>query len=554
MSVVGTAETIADREPNYGSHHRSRCLEQSHMLKGEHMTATARTSAEEDRLVAVRSRLVAELGADAVLADDKAVEFHDPYATEGTPTPTPSLVVQPGSVEDVQAVVRIANEFAVPLWTSSQGRNFGYGGAAPIDGGSISVNLRRMNRVLEIDEVGGYAVVEPGVSFQGMYSELKARGTKLWMSVPDLGWGSIVGNTADHGMGYTQFGDHAGGVAGMEVVLADGEVVRTGLWAIPDNALGARAKRGFGPSIDSLFLQSNFGIITKMGIWLMPEPEAFTAGSVVLDDVDQLPALIDALSPLVQDGTIQGLPLIVSSPEPDGGRLGPLDDTTGRSREQKLSAAFPPGRINARIAFYGHRSLIAAREAIVRAAVAHIPRHSVDLRTYTGDVDPAQVHPLDLVPAGIPNMFLLDMLHKHFGSTIGHLDYSPIIPFTGSAAAEHEAVVRAVARELDVTVAIGWVAQSRSLIGMAMIFFDTEDPVEAVRARTAAERLIERAAERGWSEYRSHVTLHEQVASHYSANNGSLRRLYTKLKDSLDPVGVLSPGSHGIWPSSHPQT
>lgn len=514
------------------------------------MSALLSTEDREARLGQARARLAEALGAEYVLDDERAGEFHDPYATDSTPTPRPSLVVQPGSVEEVQAVVRIASDLGIPLWTSSQGRNFGYGGAAPVVDGSISVNLRRMNQVLELNEQGGYAILEPGVSFEQLYGEIKSRGAKLWISVPDLGWGSVVGNTAEHGVGYTQFGDHAAAVAGLEVVLASGEVLRTGLWALPNNALGARAKRGFGPSVDSLFLQSNFGIITKMGIWLMPEPETFTVGSVIIDHSDQIPALIDALSPLVQDGTIMGSPLIVSCPEPEGGRLGPFDDTTGRSKKQKMSAVFPPGRVNARIGFYGHPSLVQAREAIVRDAVSHIPGVTVDLRTYPGGVDPAAVHPLDLVPAGIPNMLLLDLLKKHFGPAVGHFDFSPIIPFTGEAAARHEAMVMEVLDRHDLACGFGWIAQPRSLIGACMVIFDSADPEEAARARAAVDEMITRAAAWGWSEYRGHVTIQDRIASLYSAGDGALPRFYSTLKNALDPAGVLSPGSHGIWPSA----
>lgn len=509
-------------------------------------------NAEDDTAAAerLRTRLADVVGADHVLGGDAAAEFLDPWATRLTPTPEPALVVQPASVEEVQAILRVAGELAVPVWPSSQGRNYGYGGAAPVVGGSISLNLRRMNRVLDLDESGGYAIVEPGVSFAELYAEITRRNLKLWISTPDLGWGSVVGNTAEHGLGYTAFGDHASAVAGMEVVLPDGSVLRTGLWALPNNALGARAKRGFGPSVDSLFLQSNFGVITKLGIWLTPAPEAFTVGSVILDDAAHISALIDALAPLVQDGTIQGHPLIVSSPEPQGGRRDPMDDTSGASKKQKMSAVFPPGRVNARVGFYGHPSLIRAREAIVRAAVAHIPGALVDLRTYPGDVDPQQVHPLDLVPAGIPNQFLLDMLRKHFGPTVGHFDFSPIIPFTGEAAAKHEAMVMEVLDRHDLVAGFGWIAQSRSLIGACMIIFDSTDPDEAARARAAADEMIDRAAEWGWSEYRGHVAIHDRIASLYSAGDGALHRFYTRVKDAVDPAGILAPGSHGIWPSA----
>ncbi|MEA2177465.1 MAG: 4-cresol dehydrogenase (hydroxylating) flavoprotein subunit, partial [Solirubrobacteraceae bacterium] len=130
------------------------------------------------------------LGADAVLTSPgELAEFGDPYAPAGSDEQEAAAVVQPASVEEVQAVVHIAREHGVSLWTTSQGRNNGYGGSAPRVRGSVVVNLRRMNRVLEVDEEHAYAVVEPGVSFFDLYEAV--RGRKLWISTPDLGWGSV---------------------------------------------------------------------------------------------------------------------------------------------------------------------------------------------------------------------------------------------------------------------------------------------------------------------------------------------------------------------------
>ena len=67
------------------------------------------------------------------------------------------------------------------------------------------VSLRNMNRVLEIDEELAYAVVEPGVRWFDLYDAIQAGGHKLMLSVPDLGWGSVVGNTLDNGITYLPF-------------------------------------------------------------------------------------------------------------------------------------------------------------------------------------------------------------------------------------------------------------------------------------------------------------------------------------------------------------
>ena len=90
------------------------------------------------------------------------------------------------------------------------------------------------------------------------------------VSVPDLGWGSVVGNALENGATYLPTGSDMAAACGMEVVLPSGELLRTGMGAMPGNRAWHVYKRSLGPSLDTLFMQSNFGIVTKMGVWLMP--------------------------------------------------------------------------------------------------------------------------------------------------------------------------------------------------------------------------------------------------------------------------------------------
>jgi len=108
-----------------------------------------------------------------------------------------SAAVAPASVEEVQAVVRVANELRIPIYPISTGRNLGYGGAAPALSGSVVLDLKRMNRVLDVSESNASALVEPGVSYFDLYRHIQERGIKLWMDQPDPGWGRPVGNTLD---------------------------------------------------------------------------------------------------------------------------------------------------------------------------------------------------------------------------------------------------------------------------------------------------------------------------------------------------------------------
>jgi hypothetical protein len=76
-----------------------------------------------------------------------------------------SAAVAPDSVEQVQKVARVANALKIPIYPISTGRNLGYGGSAPNLSGSVVLDLKRMNRVLEVSERNAWALVEPGVSY-----------------------------------------------------------------------------------------------------------------------------------------------------------------------------------------------------------------------------------------------------------------------------------------------------------------------------------------------------------------------------------------------------
>ena len=112
------------------------------------------------------------VGADWVFtSDDDVALYRDAYSPlwNEPEEKVASAAVAPESVEQVQEIVRIANEFRIPLYPISTGRNLGYGGSAPVLSGSVVLDLKRMNRILEVDERNAYALVEPGVSYFDLY-------------------------------------------------------------------------------------------------------------------------------------------------------------------------------------------------------------------------------------------------------------------------------------------------------------------------------------------------------------------------------------------------
>src|SRR5262249_44280972 len=174
------------------------------------------------------------VGDEFVYTGETLSGYTDPYSiVADDDAHAPSAAVAPASTEQVQAIVRAANQYSVPLWPVSCGKNFAYGGASPRMAGTVVLDLKRMNRILEVSEGDGYALVEPGVSYFDLYDHIQAKAYKLWLDVPDPGWGSVIGNALERGVGYTPYGDHFMMQCGMEVVLANGEVLRTGMGALP---------------------------------------------------------------------------------------------------------------------------------------------------------------------------------------------------------------------------------------------------------------------------------------------------------------------------------
>jgi FAD/FMN-containing dehydrogenase len=156
-----------------------------------------------------------------------------------------------------------------------------------------------MNRVLEVNENNASALVEPGVNYFDLYRHIQERNLKVWIDCPDPGWGSVMGNALDGGGGWTAspYRDHFASHCGMEIVLADGELVRTGMGAMPNAKSWQQHKWGYGPWVDGLFRQSNMGVVTKMGFWLMPRPQAYLSGTASVYRFRDIVALIETLEP-----------------------------------------------------------------------------------------------------------------------------------------------------------------------------------------------------------------------------------------------------------------
>ena len=500
-------------------------------------------------------RFARELTPERVLSTPESMtEFRDPFSYRTWDDKAAAAVVLPQSVEEIQAVLAIARECRIPLWTHSTGRNNGYGGPGPRLRGCVILSLRGMNRVLEIDPTLGYAVVEPGVRWFDLYNAIQEAGLDLMVSVADLGWGGPVGNTLENGITYLPYAVDWNVHCGMEVVLANGDVMRTGMGAMPGNRAWNVYRRGLGPSVDPLFLQSNYGIVTKMGIWLMPRPEVYMPMWLRVWRDDDIAALLDTLRELALDDTIRMIPTILNTLNMAAVRTSRADWYEGEGPVpepviDRIAKELEIGRWMMRCALYGDAAVVDHRFAKVKAAFERIPGCDIRGTRFTREEFETIEAPGEKIMAGIPNMAWDHITRWAGGTTGGHIGFSPVVPMTGEDALRVRDLLRGLVEGAGLDYLAGLLpVNGRSFIHIAMLMFDTDNESQTRRAYDVAKRMVVEAAEHGFGEYRAHVDFMDEAARQYSFGDHAYMRFCERIKDALDPDGILSPGKNGIWP------
>ncbi len=193
----------------------------------------------------------------------------------------PDAVVSPETTEEVSRVLALANRESIPVVPRGLGSGLA-GGSIPIHGG-IVLNMTRMNRIVEIDRINMVAVVQAGVVTSDLQAEVAKQGLYYPPDPSSQRHSSIGGNIACNAGGphCLKYGVTADYVMGLEVVLADGRVLRTG---------GKTIKHAVGYHLAHLFIGSEgtLGVITEATLKLIPPPKATCTAMAVF------PKLIDA--------------------------------------------------------------------------------------------------------------------------------------------------------------------------------------------------------------------------------------------------------------------
>lgn len=242
----------------------------------------------------ILTSLVAIVGEDYVSnrPEELYIYSRDPGAQKPRKV---DYVVMPKTVEEVQKIVMLANKEKIAITPMGGGLTLS-ALTVPIKGG-IVLDMKRMDRIIEVNENSRYAVIEAGVTQAALRTYLEKNYPHLQHSTPESPpTVTIVGNVLIHGHGHLtpRYGVNSQMVNGMEVVLPTGKVCKLGSCSISPYWFS----RDPLPDLMGLFLGwfGTTGIVTKLSIQLFPKPKFRDLLIFSSDNVDLMPELVSKIA------------------------------------------------------------------------------------------------------------------------------------------------------------------------------------------------------------------------------------------------------------------
>ncbi|MCP4306205.1 MAG: FAD-binding oxidoreductase, partial [bacterium] len=440
----------------------------------------------------------------------------------------------------------------------STGKNWGLGSRLPVRSPSVLVDLSGMNRILDFDETLGTITVQPGVTFAQIDGFLAQRHSNLFLAPtggsPDA---SLLANALERGDGNGIYGDRANAVAGLEVVLPNGDIVHTGFRRFGQGRLAATHRYGVGPALDGLFFQSNLGVVTEATCWLQPKPAYFQGFSCTLASDAELPGLLNAVRDLTLSGTIPSGSFAVWN------RYKRLAAKT-TYRDDAIGGKTPlsPEQLGAKATWMASCSLYADSQAIGRA------QRELVQAMLGGLVEQIRFFDRDHPPSGFSGTFpaftstganLRTAYWRKSEVPDGPLDLDrdrcgvlwlcPAAPFCGETITEIFTLSESLALAQGFEAHLGLNPTSgRSVNIFIALMFDLDLVGESEKAMACHDALMAALVARGHLPYRLGVQSMHAVPQ----GAGAYARLLNEIRQVVDPCGILAPGRYAFDGSQRP--
>ncbi|GAB6054332.1 FAD-binding oxidoreductase [Magnetospira thiophila] len=512
------------------------------------------------------------MAAEDVISDADGIASYT-QNTSGLVRSVPGIV-KPKSTEQVQQVVQAANSHKMPLYSFSRGRNWGMGSKLPVKDGCVLVDLSGMDKIHEVNDTFGYAVIEPGVTQRQLSEHLKAMKSRFFLDVTGSGAEtSILGNMMERGVAYNTLRIEL--LQQMQVVLGTGEVLETGFGHYAGNKVQNICKFGIGPGLESLFVQSNFGIVTRISFKLVPIPDFQATFVVSLKRKEDLGDLADAMRELTQQGLMESVvhvgnarrsqvtvtPIIYNYMKQQG--MNPTREDAEKVVNSQLS-----GDWSALGCVMGTRGHVFHCVRKIRSKLKRFGKFQV----MTPGIREFAKAALNFVPLKNPRIFLNAMdpllklphgepsnaaLHSTYWTTAdsspdptdpdkgpgGIMFCCPIVPMERDMVNLAMQKTEQIGKELgfDIAVTLNNM-HGMTMEGVVSIDYDKRDPEQAKRAVACMRALNQAYMDMGATPYRMDIENMDLILD----PEDSFWKTARALKSVLDPNGILSPGRFSL--------
>jgi D-lactate dehydrogenase (cytochrome) len=416
------------------------------------------------------------------------------------PETPPDAVAYPETTDEVARIVATCARHGCPVTAWGTGTAL-EGHALAIRGG-ISLDLSRMDRVLAVRAEDMQAVVQPGVTREALNTELRATG--LMFSVDPGANASLGGMAATRASGTTavRYGTMRDNVMALQIVLADGRVIRTGSGAKKSSA---------GYDLTGLFVGSEgtLGIITELTLRLHGQPEAISAAVCAFDDFE---AAVQTVIATIQ----MGIPMA---------RIEFVDETTA-AIFNKANGTSLPEKPQLMVEFHGSESAVEEDVRRFGEVVAEMGGGHFDWAT-TPEARTA----------------LWRMRHGAYRASIAYrpgsigLVTDMCVPISRLAEAVRETRADIAASGIPGPI-VGHVGDGNF---HAVLLIDRASPDELKAAKALARRMAERALRLGGTITGEHgVGMGKKDLM--ALEHGDAWEVMARIKRALDPDGILNPG------------
>ena len=412
----------------------------------------------------------------------------------------PDAVAYPETTQEVAELVKICATHGVAITPWGTGTSL-EGHAVPLQGG-ISLDMSRMNRVLEVLDSDMQVRVQPGVTREALNEDLRATG--LFFPVDPGANASLGGMAATRASGTTtvRYGSMRDNVMALEVVLADGRIIRT----------GSRAKKSAaGYDLTALMVGSEgtLGIITELTLRLHGQPEAISSAVCAFDTLE---AAVETVQMTIQ----MGIPMA---------RIEFVDALTAEIFNEANGTNFP-AKPHLMIEFHGSDAAVAEASERFGEVVAEMGGADFEWAITTEDRNK-----------------LWRMRHGAYPASIAHrpgcmgLVTDICVPISRLAEAVGEMTGEIAAAGLIGPI-VGHVGDGNF---HSVLLLDPNDKDEFKRAKAVAGKMAERALEMGGTVTGEHGIGMGKIG-YMRAEHGDAWDVMGTLKAALDPQGILNPG------------